>query len=73
MLVTVTDLGKMYFGEDKRGREMNVLLCERGYQTSRKPKKGYDYTEKGKVFCKKMEPGKLYWHTSILSTLNRSE
>lgn len=70
-LVSVTRLGEKYFGAPLKGRDMNKVLCEAGFQTKRVGKRGYTVTEKGERFSFKIEPGKYYWYPSVLDELQK--
>ncbi len=50
-------------------RQMNELLCENGFQVKREGKRGYEPLLKAIGYCRKMEPGKLYWHDAVLELL----
>ena len=71
ILVSATKLGKRFLGENNKGKDMNSLLCEKGYQQKRFGKRGYEPLPKGMPFCKKMEPGRLYWNTDIIPVLTK--
>lgn len=74
MLMSVTKLAEKCFAfstasKATKAHWMNKVLCEKGFQMKREDKKGYEPLLKAIGYCRKMEPGKLYWDDAVLEML----
>lgn len=74
MLMSVTKLAEKYYKLSNASRatkvhQMNELLCKNSFQAKREGKRGYEPLLKDIGYCRKMEPGKLYWDDAVLEML----